>query len=256
MKRSSGVRVCAVAAAGALSLALVTGCSSGSDKKTDDTKASGSASAPAAPAAKKLTKDELQKLLLAQGDIKGYKVAADKEIVSLSKSKIKVDKPDCEPVAWATSALAPGDTDSDARNSVSQVPEGVDKGDIEAAFDFDVTIVGLSSYDGDGAEKAMKAVADGVKACAGGYGVAQDGDASKVSKVVDDKVPAQGDEAIGYTQSIGMDEGTADFHTLVVRKGNTIATFYTANVGALAGGKSAAVEIPAAVVQAQLAKLK
>jgi hypothetical protein len=49
-------------------------------------------------------------------------------------------------------------------------------------------------------------------------------------------------------------EGSATFHTDVVRKGNTIATFYTVNFASLGSGKAA--DIPAAVVQAQVAKLK
>ncbi|MFF9275341.1 hypothetical protein [Streptomyces griseosporeus] len=257
MKRSTGVRMCATAAVGALSLALVTGCSSGSDKKTDDTKASGSASASAAaPAAtaKALSKPELEKLLLTQAEVKGYRVDDGDDTLPKSKAEVKTDKPACDPLAWATAGLAPGDKDVSASNTIAAEPKGGK--DIESALQVEMTFVGLSSYDGDGAEKAMKAVSDGVKACSGGYRLTteaeQDG---KVTKVTADQGSGQGDETVAFTESVDMDgQGTAQFRTEVVRKGNTVATFYTVNFADFGATKVAA--IPAAVVQAQLAKIK
>jgi hypothetical protein len=115
--------------------------------------------------------------------------------------------------------------------------------------------VGLSSYEGDGAEKAMKAVADSVTACAGGYGLKAGGEDGKVTKVAAEKGSGSGDESVAFAETVDMDgEGTTVFHTEVVRKGNTVATFYTVNFAALSSGKSVA--IPATVVQAQVAKLK
>ena len=49
-------------------------------------------------------------------------------------------------------------------------------------------------------------------------------------------------------------EGSATFHAEVVRNGNTIATFYTVNFASFGSGKTA--DIPAAVIHAQVAKLK
>jgi hypothetical protein len=258
MKRSTGVRMCATAAVGALSLALVTGCSSESDKKTDDTKASGSASASAsaaAPAAKALTKPELEKLLLTQAEVKGYRVDDGDDTLPKSKAEVKTDKPACDPLAWATAGLAPGDKDVSASNNIAAEPKNGAK-DLESALQVEMTFVGLSSYDGDGAEKAMKAVSDGVKACSGGYRLTtekeQDG---KVTKVTADQGSGQGDETVAFTEAVDMDgAGTAQFRTEVVRKGNTVATFYTVNFADFGATKVA--EIPAAVVKAQLAKIK
>jgi hypothetical protein len=259
MKRSSGARLCATAAVSVLSLALVTGCSD-SGKASEDAKESASAasSAPAASAAKALTKADLEKLLLAQGEVKGYKVTSGDDTLPKSKAEVKTDKPACDPLAWATAALAPGDTDANASNSVAQDKASTATAppkDMADAFNIDMTFVGLSSYDGDGAEKAMKAVSDGVTACSGGYGLATQGKDSKVTKVAAEKGSGLGDESLAFSEDVDMDgEGTATFHTEVVRKGNTIATFYTVNFAAFTTGKAA--EIPAAVVQAQLAKLK
>lgn len=260
MKRSTGARLCATAAVGALSLALLTGCSDEGSKKDSkgSAKGSGSSSSSSAPAAKALTAAELEKLLLAQGEVTGYKVNSGDDTLPKSKAEVKTDKPACDPLAWATGGLAPGDTDANASNAVAEdrastataSPE-----DLADAFDVDMTFVGLSSYEGDGAEKAMKAVSDGVTACAGGYGLAAGGEDSKVTKVAAEKASGLGDESIAFAVDVDMDgDGTATFHTEVVRKGNTIATFYTVNFAALASG--GAHEIPAAVVEAQVAKLK
>ncbi|MFI2430587.1 hypothetical protein [Streptomyces sp. NPDC018693] len=265
MKRSSGARLCATAAVGALSLALITGCSSDDSKKEDGAKGSASATASAEPAAAKaLTSAELEKLLLTQGEVTGYKVDSGDDLLPKSKSDVKTDNPACDPLAWATGGLAPGDTDANVSNSLTEdaKPSGaptsledVSEADIENAFKINITFVGLSSYEGDGAQKAMKAVSDGIAACAGGYGVTADGENSKVTKVAPIKGVGGGDESLAFSEDVDLEgEGTVTFNTEVIRKGNTIATFYTADFTSLAGGKAA--EVPAAVVQAQLAKLK
>ncbi|MFI1923045.1 MULTISPECIES: hypothetical protein [unclassified Streptomyces] len=262
MKRSPGARLCATAAIGALSLSLLTACSDDGSKDSSDSKASASSSAgssSSAPAAKALTSAELEKLLLAQGELKGYKSESGDDTLPASKTSVKTDKPACDPLAWATAALAPGDTDANASNTVAEDKTSgatVQPEDIADAFDVDMTFVGLSSYEGDGAEKAMKAVSDGVTACAGGYGLTAEGETTKVTKVVAEKGAAKGDEAVTFAADVDMDgAGTATFHTQVVRKGNTVASFYTVNFAAMSkGGDMGAV--PAAVVDAQVAKLK
>ncbi|MFD9323947.1 hypothetical protein ACFWDQ_41055 [Streptomyces sp. NPDC060053] len=262
MKRSPGARLCATAAIGALSLSLLTACSDDGSKDSADSKTSASSSAgssSSAPAAKALTTAELEKLLLAQGELKGYKSESGDDTLPASKTVVKTDKPACDPLAWATAALAPGDTDANASNTVSEDKASgatVKPEDFADAFDVDMTFVGLSSYEGDGAEKALKAVSDGVTACAGGYGLTAEGETTKVTKVVAEKSAAKGDEAVTFAADVDMDgAGTATFHTEVVRKGNTVATFYTVNIAAMSKGGEMG-SVPAAVVDAQVAKLK
>ncbi|MFC4499797.1 MULTISPECIES: hypothetical protein [Streptomyces] len=267
MKRSSGARLCSIAALGALSLMFVTGCSSDSDegsKGSEDTKGSASASAgdsgsDSGSDAKALTSAELEKLLLAKGDITGFTFDSGVDTLPTTKSAVKTDKAACDPLAWATAGLAPGDTDASASNSVTEDKSSASKtGDasVEDAFDVNLTFVGLSSYDGDGAEKAMKAVSDGVTACSGGYGITSDGEKQKITKVVSEKGTGGGDESVAFAQDADMDgSGTATVHSEVIRKGNTIASFYTLNFAAF--GKGGDMDpVPAALVTAQLGKLK
>ncbi|MFJ4689968.1 hypothetical protein [Streptomyces sp. NPDC088766] len=266
MKRSSGARLCATAAVGALSLVLITGCSDEGSKKDSkgSSKGSGSSSSSSAPAAKALTAAELEKLLLAQGEVKGYKIDAGDPSLPASKSAVKVDKSACEPLVYAISALPPGDTDASARNTVTEdksaqagtkSPEDISESDIEDAFDVTTTLVGLSSYEGDGAEKAMKAVTDSVTACSGGFSMSADGETQKATEVTSAKASGLGEESVAFTVVADMDgEGTANFQVEVVRSGSTVATFYGINLGALAKGGDS--KVPAAVSQAQVAKLK
>ncbi|MFJ8945661.1 hypothetical protein ACIRG4_20915 [Streptomyces sp. NPDC102395] len=264
MKRSSGARLCAVTVAGALSLALITGCSDDGSKKDDAKGTAGTAaSAPAssAPAAKALAKAELEKLLLTQGEIKGYKVDSGDATLPKSKSVVKVDKAECAPLAYAMAALPPGETDAGASNTVAEDKAASPSASkdavssLEDAFDIATTFVGLSSYDGDGAQKAFKAVSDGVAACSGGFGITADGEKQKITKVTAGKASAAADEATAFTAVADMDgEGTAKFNVEVARKGGVVATFYAINFSAMSkGGES---KVPAPVIQAQVAKLK
>ncbi|MFF3936283.1 hypothetical protein [Streptomyces phaeofaciens] len=262
MKRSSGARLCATAAMGALSLALVTGCGSSDEGSKDSGDKGSSSSSAAASDAKALTSAALEKLLLAQGEVKGYKVGSGDDTAATSKSAVKVDKAECAPMAWATNGLPPGDTDANATNSLtedkaSDAPTALDdvsEADIEGAFDITMTYVGLSSYEGDGAEKTIKTLSDGVTACSGGYGFTADGESSKVTKVASEKGSGQGDESVAFTQDVEVEGQTVTAHTEVVRKGNTLATFFTMDLAALAKGGEMS-DVPAAVIDAQVAKL-
>jgi hypothetical protein len=269
MKRSSGARLCATAVVGALSLALLTGCS---DNGSDESKGSGSSEQ--AKNAKALTKAELGKLILAQGDVTGYKVEPVNKAYATSKDKLKGDEK-CLPLAYVMSGLAPTDAPAEtnvmatqekkptdtASKSLEDLGEGEFEDAMTDALNVDVTVVALSSYDGEGAEEAFKAVSDAIKNCAGGFS-ASDGkapdDAQKITKVAEENaVGATGDEAVAFTSTGEMDAETGEageLHTQVVRHGNVIASYATMNLGAMMSGK--AYTVPAAVVDAQAGKLK
>lgn len=263
MKRSSRARIGATATVSMLSLALVTGCGGGSD---DDSKGSGTskeAGASASPstttAAKALSAAALKKLLLAKGDVAGYEVdtAVDGSLPK-SKSEVKTDKTECAPLAHAMAGLAPGDTDASASYTVTKTSKAgasPDKTSLEDALDVEITFVGLSSYDGDGAEKAVKSVSDAVAVCSGGFTITAQGEKQKVTKVAPMKASGKGDESVAFSSASDMDgEGTATLNTEVVRDGNTVSSYYTLNFAAFDSGKAA--PVPAAVIDAQLAKLK
>ncbi|MFI9615580.1 hypothetical protein ACIHCM_28550 [Streptomyces sp. NPDC052023] len=265
MNRSSGARLCTTVAVGALSLALITGCA---ESGSDDAK--GSDPASAAPAAKALSAAELKKLIIAQGDVEGYDVKAPDAQFPASKSEVQVDKAECEPLAYAMSGLAPGESAGDARNmateqksptdTASQSMQDMTEGEFEDAFSdalsVNMTAVGLSSYDGDAAATTFKSVSDAIAACAGGFTVTAKGAEQKVLKVATEKGSGTGDESVAFSASMEMEGQAAPgtVHAEVARHGGTLATYYTINMGALMTGEK--YEIPAAVVDAQAAKLK
>ncbi|MFJ9628629.1 hypothetical protein ACIRU8_13125 [Streptomyces sp. NPDC101175] len=268
MKRSSGIRLCVTVAVGALSVALITGCS---DSGSDDVKSNtgNTAEGSGKNTAKALTAAELKKLVLAQGDVDGYKIEPG-ETIPGGKSGIKADE-NCEPLLYVLSGLAPADASVQTSRmataekkpsaAASADLEDLSGDDVEKALtdsmSVDLTMVGLSSYDGDGAEQAFKAVSDAVTACAGGFTGTAGGEEQKVTKISTEKGSGAGDESVAYATYGEPDEadGKAPVaHAEVVRHGNVVATYYTMNIGAMVADKS--YTVPAAVVTAQSAKLK
>ncbi|MFF8172879.1 hypothetical protein [Streptomyces chartreusis] len=253
MKRSSGVRVAATVAVSALSLALVTGC--GGDSGGSDAKA--------------LSAAELKKSVIAQGDVEGYKVDASGKQLPKSKDQVKSGEEKCAPLAYAMGGRAPGEAASETSVMVTQekkkptdgaskledLTESEIEDSITSAMDMTLTVVGLSSYDGDGAEETFKSVSDAVESCSGGFPVTMQGTDQKVTGIAAEKGSGSGDESVGFTAKSDAEDGdVATTHVEVVRHGSTIATYYTMNLGLMITDKP--YDVPAAVIDAQSAKLK
>ncbi|MCZ4605206.1 hypothetical protein O3S80_15920 [Streptomyces sp. Lzd4kr] len=253
MKRSSGVRVAATVAVSALSLALVTGC--GGDSGGSDAKALGAA--------------ELKKSIIAQGDVEGYKVDASGKQLPKSKDQVKSGEEKCAPLAYAMGGQAPGEAASETSVMVTQekkkptdgaskledLTESEIEDSITSAMDMTLTVVGLSSYDGAGAEETFKSVSDAVESCSGGFPVTMQGTDQKVTGIAAEKGSGSGDESVGFTAKSDAEDGdVATTHVEVVRHGSTIATYYTMNLGLMITDKP--YDVPAAVIDAQAAKLK
>jgi hypothetical protein len=265
MKRSSGARLGATAAVSVLSLALITGCS---ESGSDENKGSGSGSDSKGSAAKALSAAELKKLIIADGEVDGYKVEPLDKSAVMTKDDVKTDEK-CLPLTYVMSGLAPGDAAAETNtgaveeksptDTASKSLEDLAEGDAEDmmadAMNVNYTVVGLSSYDGDAAEQTMKSVTDAVENCAGGFSGTSQGEDQKVTKVTEEKASGTGDESVAFVVTGDMEDGsTGDVHAEVVRHGNTIATYYTLNLGALMTGDKYAV--PADLVKFQAGKLK
>ncbi|MET9967327.1 hypothetical protein ABZZ80_15735 [Streptomyces sp. NPDC006356] len=256
MKRSSGVRVAATVAVSALTLALVTGCGGDSGGGSD---------------AKALSAAELKKAIIADGDVEGYKVDASGKQLPKSKEQAKSTEAQCQPLGYAMAGLPPGDsavsnaavmarqdrkkpTDTASKSLEEMSADEVEEA-LSSATDIDLTVVGLSSYDGDGAEKTFKSVSDAVKNCSKGFPFVMQGEDQALTEIAEEKASGAGDESVAFTTKSDLgdgDVGTA--HVEVVRHGSTIATYYTMNLGLMMTDKT--YDVPAAVVEAQAAKLK
>ncbi|MET8942080.1 hypothetical protein ABZX30_00420 [Streptomyces sp. NPDC004542] len=266
MKRSSGVRLCAAATVSVLSFALVTGCSEEASKDSGSAKGAKGSDASSSDA-KALGAAELQKLIIAKGEVPGFKVGAVKGGIP-AKGKVKADDATCDPLLRALTGIAPGtpatDTSrmatedkkdpTDDATSLDDLADGKFEDAISDSLDLDVTVVTLSSYDGDGAQQAVRTVSDAVQACAGGFSGDQDGEKGKFTKIAKEKSSGTGDESVAFTATNDTPDGPVPLHGEVVRHGNTLATYSTINIGATMTEKAYTVSAP--VIKAQAAKLK
>ncbi|MEU9622411.1 MULTISPECIES: hypothetical protein [unclassified Streptomyces] len=260
--RSTAVRRTAVAAA-AVSLALLAagcgGSDSGSDGKGADAK--GKESAAAKPAAKALTAAELEKVALAQGDVKGHKVseAAAKDVISVDD--IKVEKKVCAPLADALMGAQVGEPGAFTKRTVVSEPKkgSMDKQDdadaeeaFKAAFDITTTQLALGSYDGKGAEESVASLRTAATECAGGFDFTAAGEKQKVSKITEERIKG-GEDAAAWTVQVEQDGEKIQFKLVAMRQGPSFASFSSMNLAAMGGGGD--FELPTAVVEAQAAKL-
>jgi len=266
MKRSSGVRAAATVAVSALSLALVTGCGGGSDDASNAS--DGQAAKKETKAAKALSAAEVKSTIIAQGDVEGYKVDDSGKRLPKSKDEVKAADAKCAPIAYVMAGQAPGDAaasasvlatqekkpSADASKALEDLTEDGLEDSLTSALSLDMTAVSLSSYDGDGAEQTLKSVSDAVDGCAGGFSATAQGTDQKITKVTSEKASGAGDESVAFT--VVSDEGgeKSTTHAQVVRHGSTIVAYYTINVGLMMTDKP--YSVPAAVVEAQTAKLK
>ncbi|MGY5010845.1 hypothetical protein ACWCY6_22640 [Streptomyces sp. 900105755] len=260
MKRSPGVRTCALAVGGALSLALITGCSGGSSTSTSGT-------AREASTVKALNTAELKQRILAQGEVDGYKVNAIGKAAP-NRSTVKSSDDKCRPLAYVLTGLAPADPASeigrtvredkkdptDHATSLDDMADGKFESALKDSLNLDVTSLDLSSYDGDGAQQALRALSTALESCTKGFTGGAAGDEQKVTKVTPAKASGSGDESIAFTATTDMDGDKGPLHAEVVRYGNTVATYFTMNIGAMMTNKP--YTVPPPVIKAQSTKLK
>ncbi|MFF0667871.1 hypothetical protein [Streptomyces tendae] len=264
---STAVRRTALAASAAALALLVTACGgSDDDSAAGDDKAKAEQSAPAegagesAPAGKALTAAELEKVALAQADVKNGEVAtelsADDQV---AKDQISADDKACLPLVHVQGAVAQGEPAADVQRSwqgqsespsESKGPDGQDMTDI----DVNKILLNVASYADGGAEEAVAGLKAAVEKCADGFDATAGGDKMRVTKVSGADAPKGGDE--GLTVNIGVATGgdsSGLMKLVVVRKGSTLATFSAVNLSSMMTG--AEFEVPAEVVDAQVAKL-
>jgi hypothetical protein len=260
----------------ALSLALVTGCSSSDSDGADSAKASAPASASATataagdtaagdtatgaaatePAGKVMTSAELDKAILVTADVEGHTVEEMAE-ADLPKAEdvTSVKAEACTPIAQAMTGVVIGKPSStairDVRAKAASPAPGEDP--LLAAFNITAVAVLLTAYDGTGSQDALASLKTAADACASGFTFTSDGDPEKVTKVTATTAPSGADEAVALTVEIEADGVKAPVKVVVARKGNTLAYFSALNPASLSTG--ADFEFPAQLVTAQLPKL-
>ncbi|WP_405439089.1 hypothetical protein OG373_16735 [Streptomyces avidinii] len=246
-----------VLAASAVSLALLaTACGSDKADTKADAKPSEAAASSAAPAAKAKTNAELAGVIVVQADLPTHVVKAPTDAETAAVVGAKSDKPECQPLVSAQSMNPVGTAAGTAGTravtkgkepAADASPEEKLKAGLDA-LGGTTTSVYLASYEGKGAAEAFASVRTAGTACAGGYTGSQAGDSLKITKVAPGAAVTAGDEAVAYTVTGDADGETMTMELVVVRKGNTLATFSALSLTGVA-------EQPKAVVDAQVKKL-
>ncbi|MFC8839159.1 hypothetical protein ACFT8Q_03395 [Streptomyces griseoincarnatus] len=260
--RTSSVRRTALAASAAALALLVTACGgSGDDQdKADEGKGKAAPSTSAAAPAKTLTAAELDKAALAQSDVKGGKVATKLPATDdIAADQVKSEDAACQPLAHAQAGVAQGEPAATVKRSFTGDPvkpsaDTKPEDALLAALDTEKVLINLASYEGDGAEQAVRGVVGAAEKCAGGFKATLVGEPMAVAKVATGDAPGGGDEGAAVTLTVAADEGVkAPAKIVLVRKGSTVVTFSAVNLASMATGKD--FEVPADVVAAQVGKL-
>ncbi|MEV7343160.1 hypothetical protein [Streptomyces sp. NPDC093544] len=277
MKRFALPRTGVAAAASVLSLALATGCSDSGSDSGDSDKAAGAKETTAA--AKALSSTELEKLIVTTADVDGYEVTpTTAEDFASSKEEVKVVDEKCAPIAYVLTGFAPGDSAAYLNRQVMQAAEEVEPSasssksledmtdeelddameNITGALDSTMTLVSLSSYEGEGAQETLASVSDAVEGCASGFTATAGGETQKFTKVASDKASGSGDESVAFAVTVDAEGSEVVVKGEVVRHGSTIATYYSISLASLTGEPGTGTgdyDIPAEIITAQAAKL-
>ncbi|MCF6524151.1 sensor domain-containing protein [Streptomyces sp. JJ36] len=258
--RRTGLSAAAVAAA----LALVAGC--GGDGGKDGAEGGGKdASAqekPAAENAEPLTAAELEKRALKQGDVEGHRIekATEKD---LAEQPGAVKPASCRPVVDAIATAAAGDPAATVLRDAQEKPGGTPSLDentteeemdraLEDALGATVVRMGLSTYEGKGAQGVLAEFREQLQGCEGTFTV--NGTEQRVDSLTTDAPARGGDEAVTFSMVTTDEQGKEipGSAFAVHRKGNVLAFFMAVSFTA---EKKGDVQVPAALVEAQTAKL-
>nr|WSW67792.1 hypothetical protein OG461_17115 [Streptomyces sp. NBC_00995] len=257
--RPTAIRRTAVAAT-VMSLALLTAaCGSDGDAGKDSGKAAGSASATPADKgadsnAKALTAAELEKVSLADGDVKDHKVAKATPADSIDGEAVTVDKAACDVFADALMGAKAGKPAASTQRKVAGLPKKSDDPAkmLESMMDITTTLTTLAAYDGKGADEALADLRTAATECASGFTLTAAGSKQKVTKIAE--VPVKGaEEAVAWTVAIEAEGVKSAMKLIQLRQGTTLASMTSLNLRV--SGEGGDFELPTAVIDAQAAKL-
>ncbi|MFI1811931.1 hypothetical protein ACH414_16575 [Streptomyces sp. NPDC020422] len=241
----------ALSATAAASLALLLAACGQADDGKPKGDNDASASAAAKPDVKALSAAELEKLVVAQADLPGYKVQKPAAEDIVNGGDVGADKAACEALAEAMSSVAPGTPGASAQRQAVQAKKktAASPDDIMSALGAPATSVTLGSYAGQGAQQALASLKAAGDACGNGFTISASGEKTQVVKVTPEALTA-GDEGVAFTVVSKMEAKPFVSTLAAFRKGNNLATFSTISLT----GKVK--ELPKDLVDAQAAKLR
>ncbi|MDI6519191.1 hypothetical protein QMA61_23685 [Streptomyces coelicoflavus] len=241
----------ALTALSVLSLTALTACGGDSepDPATDKPKTSASASAAEAPS----PAEHLAATIVTKTDADGFQVdePSDEFVFAKSPDEVTVDKPACAPLAFAMNQLPLGTPEAD----LTRVASGPTDAPTRLTKGITYTYVTLASYAPGKAQSAFADVRKAVDACADGFTAKANGNESPYDSVTAEKVTPAGDESLGYTSTMTFRGVQHVLHGEVVRSGDVLAVYFSADGMAIANGRPSDARLSPTVVKAQNGKL-
>lgn len=193
-----------------------------------------------------LSKQQLEKAVLVQGDVKGYTIGAMPGGADAAPGDERADRAACKPL---TSVLS-GTPQPAATDTVYRQILGTHK-DKKKPMQQAVLTEYLSAHKPQEAPKVLAELRAAVKNCAGGFTSYGTEGESTYSAVKELPTVQAGDESFAYQVTGDLDGESVPLVFHVVRSGATVATFYTAN---LVDARTP--EMPSDVLEKQAAKLE
>ncbi|MFJ8901764.1 hypothetical protein [Streptomyces sp. NPDC102370] len=227
-----------------LCLAALAACGGGgeSDNSTGEPRPSATRTEQPAPA------ERLAGLMVTPAEVKGFTLQEydDEFAIAESSSELSADKPACAPLALALNQLPAGEPQADLTRVLNSESEG-----LTGAH----TYITLTTYAPGKAQAVLADVKKAVAACGDGF-TAKRGDGNSVynSVAAEDTIPA-GDETAGFTATMSYQGVSHTLHTQVVRAGDVVGVYFSANGLAIANARPSDAKLPTTVVEAQNAKL-
>lgn len=230
----------------ALSLTTLTACGGGDgdDSRTTASEKPKPSTSQAKPSADPAA--ELAKLLVTKAEAGGdYRIdePAKEDALATSQDQLKVEKPVCAPLAYASNYLPIGDPEA---SLVRYAGTGT----------YLYTYITLATYAEGKAEEAMKGLADAASSCTTGYTAKSKKASTTYASVKKETAPSDpsADESLATVSTVSY-KGTQTMRTQTFRFGNTIVNYFSIDSGGFIKGQSAQAIVPADLVKAQNAKL-
>ncbi|MEU6819060.1 hypothetical protein ABZ921_00425 [Streptomyces atriruber] len=245
MKRT---RTALAAPALALASLMVLSACGDSDSSSSDSAAGKSEESAKAPEKTADPAAELRRAALTANEVKGFAVKKPdaKYAFATSQDQMKVDKPVCTPLAYAT----------------NQLPLGAPKADLVrlatgAKGPGDFTYVTLATYGSGEAKTTLAELSKSIRSCGAGFSAEAKGNKGGFSSIAAETAPepSGADESLAFRVTTKIEGITHTMRAQVARHGDTIAIYYAVDGMAFTQDRPGNAKVGEAVVAAQSAKL-
>ncbi len=224
---------------------------SGGDASPGSKTADDAKDKPKASAAPEKTADaaaELDRFVLSKSEVKGFTVRepAKGYVFATSQDQVKLDKPVCAPISYATNQLPLGNPQAHVTRVAAEVAGS-------ATF----TYITLATYADGKAKTALAGLSKAIDSCGNGFTATSGKTASPHSSVTAEPAPSPkgADEAVAFRTTIKHQGVTHTLRTQAVRYGDKVALYYAVDAMAFTQSRPGNAKIATAVMEAQNGKL-